>query len=59
MMLHFLSDVTNDAESTQKSENYVIIVSLKRETISKLINRIPGLCLFGIKFSRLDFENAC
>ena len=32
----------NDAESTQKIENYVIIASLKRETIGRLINRIPG-----------------
>ena len=33
-----LNDVANDAEST----HYVIIASLKRETIGKLINRIPG-----------------
>ena len=26
----------------KKSNNYVIIASLKRETIGKLINRIPG-----------------
>ena len=45
MTLHFLNDVANDAESTQKIENYVIIASLKRETIGKLINRIPGLRL--------------
>ena len=36
MTLHFLNDVANDAESTQKNENYVIIASCK------LINRIPG-----------------
>ena len=42
MTLHFLNDVANDAESTQKSKFYVIISSLKRETIGKLINRIPG-----------------
>ena len=41
-MLHFLNDVANDPESTQKSKNYVIIASLKSETIGKLINRIPG-----------------
>ena len=29
MTLHFLNDVANDAESTQKSKNYVIIASLK------------------------------
>ena len=45
MTLHFLNDVAYDAESTQKIENYVIIASLKRETMGKLINRIPGLCL--------------
>ena len=28
-----------------KNENYVIIASLKRETIGKLTNRLPGLCL--------------
>ena len=45
MTLHFLNDVAYDAESTQKFENYVIIASLKSETMVKLINRIPGLCL--------------
>ena len=40
MMLHFLNDVANDAESTN-IENYFIMASLKRETIGKLINRIP------------------
>ena len=44
MTLHFLNDVANDAESTQKIENYVIIASLKSET-GKLINRLPGLRL--------------
>ena len=29
MTLHFLNDVANDAESTQKSKNYTIIASLK------------------------------
>ena len=29
MTLHFLNDVANDAESTQKIKNYVIIASLK------------------------------
>ena len=42
MTLHFLNDVANDAESTQNSTNYVIIASLKRETMGILINRIPG-----------------
>ena len=28
-----------------KNENYVIIASLKSETMVKLINRIPSLCL--------------
>ena len=42
MTLHFLNDVANDAESTQKSKHYVIIASLKSETMGKLINRIPG-----------------
>ena len=45
MTLHFLNDVANDAESTQKLKNYVIIDTLKSETMGKLINRIPGLCL--------------
>ena len=39
------NDVVNDAESTQKSKNYVIIASLKSETMGKQINRIPGLRL--------------
>ena len=42
MALHFLNDVANGTESTQKFANYIIIASLKRETIVKLINRIPG-----------------
>ena len=33
MMLHFLNDVAHDAES-----NYVIIASLKSETMGKLKN---------------------
>ena len=45
MTLHFLIDVANDAESTQKIENNVIIACLKRETIGKLINRIRDLRL--------------
>ena len=38
----FLNDVANDAESTQKIENYVIIAGLKSEAKGKLINSIPG-----------------
>ena len=45
MMLHFLNHVANDTESTQKSK-YVIIASLKSETMGKLINRIPGSRFF-------------
>ena len=41
MTLHVLNDVANDAESTQK-KMFVIISSLKIETIDKLISRIPG-----------------
>ena len=36
MTLHFLNDVANDAESTQ-NKNYVIMTSLKSETMGKLI----------------------
>ena len=43
MTLHFLNNVANDADPTQKNENYVIIASLKSEIIGKLINKIPGL----------------
>ena len=42
----------------QKIDNYVIIASLKSETVGKLINRIPGWHL-DIKFTRLGFENVC
>ena len=38
MAKHYLNDVVNDGESTQKIDHYVIFASLK----SKLINRIPG-----------------
>ena len=44
MTLHFLNDVAYDTEFT-KIENYVIIASLKSETMGKLINRIPCSCL--------------
>ena len=37
---HDDNDVTNDAESTQKSK--IKIASLKSSTMGKLINRIPG-----------------
>ena len=43
MTLRFLNDVAYDAKSTQKSK---ITASLKSETMGKLINRIPGFCLF-------------
>ena len=42
MTLHFLNDVTYDAESTKKIEYNVIIPSLKSETMGKLINRMQG-----------------
>ena len=41
MTLHFLNNVANDAESTQ-NQKYVIIASLRSETMGKLINIIPG-----------------
>ena len=37
MMSHVLNDVANDAGSTQKIDHYVIIASLKYETMGKLI----------------------
>ena len=43
--LHFLNDVANDAQSNTKIKKYVIIASLKSETIDKLIERIPDSCL--------------
>ena len=44
MTLHFLNNFANDAESINtKIENYIIIASLKSETMDKLINRMPGL----------------
>ena len=46
--------VANDAESSL-IQNYVFIASLKSETISKLINRIPGPCLLASSLP----ENAC
>ena len=56
MTLHFLNDVANGAEST-KIENYIIIASLKSETMGKVINRIriPGshLLISGLPGSAL------
>ena len=37
MTLHVLNVVANDAESTQKIDNYVLIASLKSQTMGKLI----------------------
>ena len=53
MALHFLN--ANGAESTKKNENYVIIASLKSETITmgKLINRIPGSRLLISRISNV------
>ena len=42
MTLHFLNDEAKGAEATFKIENYVMIASLKSETMGKLKNRIPG-----------------
>ena len=41
MTLHFLNDVANDTEINKNIKNYVIIASLKTETMGKFINRIP------------------
>ena len=41
MTLHFLNDVANDTESTQKSMITSIIANLKSEQTCKLINIIP------------------
>ena len=45
MALPLLNDVVYDAVSTQKSKKYVIVASLKSETMGKLIKKIPGLHL--------------
>ena len=38
MTLHFLNDVANDAESTQKIDHYVIFASLQVNQLGQLIN---------------------
>ena len=45
MTLHFLNDVAIGAESTYKLKITSLSLSLKSETMGKLINRIPGSCL--------------
>ena len=45
MTLHFLNYVVSDAESTKILKEYVIIASVKSESVGKLINIIPGLRL--------------
>ena len=42
MTLHFLNNVVNDVQIDKKINNYVIIASLKSESLGKLINRIAG-----------------
>ena len=50
MMLHFLNDVANDAESSQKM----------KVTSQLLVWRVKQFASFAnIKFTRLGFENAC
>ena len=44
MALH-LNDVANEAESTQNSKIMSQLLVLTSETMVKLINRIPRLCL--------------
>ena len=44
MTLHLLNNVANDAELHTKKK-YIIIASLKSETMRKVKNRIPGLRL--------------
>ena len=44
MMLHFLNESLMTLNQ-QKIKNYVINVSLKSETMGKLIKRIPGSIL--------------
>ena len=45
MTLHFLNDVANDADSTQKSiiTSYSLVGRVNQ--LGKLINRIPSSCL--------------
>ena len=42
MTLHFVNDVANDTESTQKIGNNVFIDSLNSKIMGKLKNRIAG-----------------
>ena len=42
MTLHFLNDIANDAESTQKSKIRHYRLFEECSTMGKLINRIPG-----------------
>ena len=58
MMLHFLNDVAKPLN--QQNKKYIIIASSNSETMDKLINRFQyTFSSFDIKFTRLDFENAC
>ena len=47
MTLHFLNDVVNDIELTQKSIRMIIITSSNSESACKLIKRIPGSHFFS------------
>ena len=62
MTVHFLSDVANDAESTQKIDYDVIFASLKNQ-LGKLINGIPGSRLLISSLSgsalRTHVESLC
>ena len=53
MTLYVLNDIAYDAEST-KNLKLLIIASSKSETMNN-----TSFASFDIKFTRLDFENAC
>ena len=57
MTLHFLNDGANDPESPQQIENYVIIASLKSETMVKLINSHLLMASFPGSASRTHVES--
>ena len=58
MTLHFLNDVANDAESTQKIENYVIIASLK--SIMLTVFSLARVVVFGASCDfRITSTYAC
>ena len=59
MTLHILNDVAKTLNRYKNKTKYVIIASLKSETMDELINKIPGLRLLISSLPWLGMLRTC